>query len=116
MDIRLHFSRRIDASHEGTSVPDECGDHLHGHTFEAEFDFMYDPLGDMTSPRPWVDRLIEEIDNRSLNDMIKPSIPSTYGLAMWLMHRLAQNTRIERVKVWNGDVGVSVTNDNIRRK
>ena len=117
MISKLTFATSIDASHEADSLaPMGCPEHLHGHNWEIRATFLYDPLHDQSFPRIPFEETVDEIDERHLNDMIRPSAPTTYGLAHWIMDRLASRTRCESVSVTVNAETVTVIADEVRRK
>lgn len=113
---KLTFRSIFDASHEGEHPPMVCGNGLHGHEWTVQATFLYDPINDVSFPRNVFEETVEELDERHLNDMIKPSMPSTWGVAHWVMDRLASRTRVESVEVMVNTESVVVIADEVRRK
>lgn len=115
MQYRLEYQTVISASHQCGSEWPECSEHLHGHDWDIDIEIDYDPL----EPRWWesyVDDVMVEINERHLNDMIRPSQPTPFGLANWIMQRLMPNMPVLSVSTRCGRWSAKVIADEVRRK
>lgn len=93
-----------------------CGEKLHGHTFRAEVCVEYDPA-DTTWQHPLLalTLAVAELEGRNLDEMIRPARSSVFGVAAWLMDRMARSHRVTKVKVWQTpDIAVELESDPVR--
>jgi len=93
-DLLLSVERSLDAGHQCAGIP-ECIHEGHGHRFvisvmsKAILDSNRASLPSLYEMGAELDRVLSELDGKSLNKMMVAAEPTGPNLALWVLERMS---------------------------
>lgn len=107
--------RQISASStfDSTHRDEREGLHLHGHTYRVTVTELGTDAGVKYDLHPDLRAVLDELDRKSLDDMLTGGSQTLDGIASWVMERLlGRHPRLVRVDIsFDPDIVVSVTRE-----